>query len=340
MFTLGPFRGWRASLAAMAFRWIARLRSRRAGIVLVYHRVGGAGGDESFEILPAVSGTVFEQQLRHLRRKYRVVPASDILQAARARRRGERFPVAITFDDDLSCHAREAAPRLEQAGLTATFFLSGASLQRPFAFWWESLQAVVDRDWDEALALVGTASEPADIHELGLRVQSLPPADRDAVAQRLGETLGSNPTESGLRAGDVRALVESGFELGFHTRRHDFLPLLDDGALAAAMHEGRAELEELAGRPLDTFAYPHGDVDARVAQAARQAGYRYGFTTQPEVVRPDTDPLLIGRFEAPFGYLGRFALQLTRALWARRRRPSGRPGSPDTSPPARPGAGS
>ena len=99
------------------------------------------------EISAAVSLHNFERQLRHLRRRYRVVPASCLAEAAAARTRGRRVPVAITFDDDLPSHLSHAAPALRRARLSATFFLSGAGLNGPFSFWWQLLQ----RAWDRGL---------------------------------------------------------------------------------------------------------------------------------------------------------------------------------------------
>ena len=52
--------------------------------------------------------------------------------------------MAITFDDDLPEHVRDALPALRAADLPATFFLNGASLHSPHAFWWEELQQAVD----------------------------------------------------------------------------------------------------------------------------------------------------------------------------------------------------
>jgi peptidoglycan/xylan/chitin deacetylase (PgdA/CDA1 family) len=236
-----------------------------------------------------------------------------------ARRRGQRIPIAITFDDDLACHVTQSAPLLRRAGLTATFFLTGASLSGPFAFWWERLQAVADGDLAHARAILGAPAGRGDIHALGLEVQSMQPAERDAVADRLAEALGPDLDDAGLRASQVRALVDAGFEIGFHTRHHDFLPNLEDDALAAALSDGRSELEEVVGRPLDAFAYPYGGVDARVAEAARDAGFNYAFTCRPEAVGRGTDPLLIGRVEEVFDSTGRFALRLLRRLWAQHR---------------------
>src|SRR5437762_2220702 len=86
------------TILALLVCWLARMSSSRAGVALVYHRVGGRGGDPNVEILAAVSSSAFGRQLRHLRRHYRVVPAAELLDAVRSRRRGERFPVSITFD--------------------------------------------------------------------------------------------------------------------------------------------------------------------------------------------------------------------------------------------------
>jgi peptidoglycan/xylan/chitin deacetylase (PgdA/CDA1 family) len=283
-----------------------RLTGARAGVALMYHRVGDPPGDPTCELNPLLGSRLLASQLRYVRACFRVVPASELMEAAASRRRGRRFPLALTFDDDLASHVTEAAPLLRRSGLTATFFLTGASLSKPFTFWWERLQLAVDR---------GLTPAKQGIHALAGEVQVMEPAARDEYAERLAGLVGTDDQDPGLPAAHVRALVDAGFEIGFHTRRHDFLPILDDDALAAALRDGRTELEELAGRPLEGLAYPHGGADARVAAAARAAGYRYGFTCDREAVGAGTDPLLIGRLDEVFDSTGRFALRLVKTLW-------------------------
>src|SRR5256885_15741648 len=103
--------------------------------------------------------------------------------------------------------------------------------------------------------------------------------------------------------------------MGSPPRRHEYLVLLDEEALARAMSEGRDELEALAGRPLDTIAYPHGGAEQREADAARAAGFRWGYTTRAMAVTPESDPLQLGRVECSFRSMGHFALRLSRALF-------------------------
>jgi peptidoglycan/xylan/chitin deacetylase (PgdA/CDA1 family) len=292
----------------------ARLSGRRVGIALVYHRVDDRRGSLDHELVPALASRLFEAHVRHLTARYRIVPASDLVTATRERRRGDRFPVAITFDDDLPSHIHAAA-LLERQGATATFFVCGSSLHAPHEFWWERLQTAVDRGLD----LSGLPGAPpkggkVDVHGLGRAIEDLPPRARDDVDAKLRRLVGPERATAGLRADDVRRLVASGFEIGFHTRRHDRLPALDTDALERAMHEGRVELETLAGRRLTAIAYPHGRADARVAAAARAAGFEVGFTGRPEPVTLDADPLLLGRLSPSYDSVGELAFDLAWAL--------------------------
>jgi hypothetical protein len=119
---------------------LERRSTRQAGLALVYHRIGEPPGDPRYELVPALSTRLFETQLNHLRTAYRVVPPSQLLEATLERRAGDRFPVALTFDDDLRSHIDIVGPALQRAGLPAAFFLCGASLDASHSFWWEDLQ--------------------------------------------------------------------------------------------------------------------------------------------------------------------------------------------------------
>ncbi|HEY3070553.1 MAG TPA: polysaccharide deacetylase family protein [Gaiellaceae bacterium] len=295
---------------ALPLAWLARRSDGHLGFALVYHRVDDPHGDPRRELVPAMGTSLFTAQVRHLCSRYRVVAASELLGATRQRRRGEPFPVAITFDDDLATHADVVAPILASAGATAAFFLSGASLHAPYRFWWERLQAAVDRRLELRSLSVGTARRASGIHELGRQLEALPPAARKTIEVELERIVGPDPPEAGLRAENVERLATAGAEIGFHTRRHDLLPSLDDDDLARAMEEGRSELADTVGQPLTAISYPHGRADARVASAARAAGFDVGFTGSPELVTDQSDPLLLGRLSPSYRSLGEFAFEI------------------------------
>jgi peptidoglycan/xylan/chitin deacetylase (PgdA/CDA1 family) len=75
---------------------------------------------------------------------------------------------------------------------------------------------------------------------------------------------------------DLGELADSSWEIGSHTCTHPHLTALDDSSLARELEEPREESVRQLGRPFETIAYPYGDVNDRVAEMTRRAGYRAG----------------------------------------------------------------
>jgi peptidoglycan/xylan/chitin deacetylase (PgdA/CDA1 family) len=301
--------------------WALRLRTRlsreRIGLVLCYHRIAERPGDPARELSAAISLNEFERQLRHLRRGYSVVPASRLVRAAAARRPGQRLPVAITFDDDLPSHLSTAVPALQRARLSATFFISGAGMDGPFSYWWQLLQRAWARDLVDSVLLEswGIQERKVSVRQVARRIQDMSPTERDAATASLRTTLGGDAPADTLSRDGIEALAAAGFEIGFHTLRHDDLVGLSDERLRLAMREGRPELERIVG-PLLTISYPHGRADTRVAAAARAAGFEFGFVANGSPVTIGDDPHRLGRRYPARGRSGEFALDLARVLSA------------------------
>jgi peptidoglycan/xylan/chitin deacetylase (PgdA/CDA1 family) len=289
--------------------------------VLCYHDVADAPGDPSSELVAPHSSEQVMHQLRHLRRSYRIVPAADVLTAMRERRPGGRLPVAITFDDDLPCHAGIVLSLLEDAGAPATFFLTGRGLDGKAIPWWVSLQAIVDNDLQppqrERIAqLIGCAPEElerAHVRRLARRIETLDAPERAEIEKALAAATETAPAW-GLRSDAVRRMAQHGHEIGFHTLRHDPLPALADEALELAMRQGTDALEQAAGRPLRLISYPHGKADARVAAAADAGGFVLGFTGSGCAANAEDTPWLVSRIEPTWLRGGRFELQLARTV--------------------------
>jgi peptidoglycan/xylan/chitin deacetylase (PgdA/CDA1 family) len=72
---------------------------------------------------------------------------------------------------------------------------------------------------------------------------------------------------------DLALLREHGWEVGSHTRTHPRLTRLNDEELGRELRDSKLELESGLGAVCTSLAYPYGDHDARVVQAARRAGY-------------------------------------------------------------------
>jgi peptidoglycan/xylan/chitin deacetylase (PgdA/CDA1 family) len=68
-----------------------------------------------------------------------------------------------------------------------------------------------------------------------------------------------------------------------------------DAELQAELAGSKADLETLTGAPVTQFCYPYGDLDARVANAVRSAGYEAATTVQRGRACPGDDPMLLRR---------------------------------------------
>ena len=302
---------------------VLRSSDRQVGVAILYHGVGGPARAAGEELVPSVALDHFADQVSHLRRHYEVVVASELQAATERRHRGQRLPVAITFDDDDPGYVEHALPVLDGAGVRATFFLNGASLERPRWFWWERLQAAWDRDLvdDDLLARLPAHASDGErsLRAIGDAISTLPPGEVARVQAALADRLGEDPPTARMGAEHVRRLADAGHEIGFHTREHPFLPVLEDDELERSLSEGREALEALTGAALTAFAYPSGGADARIVEAARQAGYRAAFTTRKAPVTPRSDPLALGRIVPQPGGAAPLSLEVGRTLAGRPR---------------------
>jgi len=97
-----------------------------------------------------------------------------------------------------------------------------------------------------------------------------------------------------LSPGQLKELGEM-FEIGCHSLTHAYLTDLDDRGLQAETLQAKSRLEQALGRPIHHFSCPGGRYDARVANAARTAGYRTVATSSVHANSAETDPFALGR---------------------------------------------
>ncbi|HZF14173.1 MAG TPA: polysaccharide deacetylase family protein [Thermoanaerobaculia bacterium] len=76
-----------------------------------------------------------------------------------------------------------------------------------------------------------------------------------------------------LDAAALRRLADGGIEIGSHSRSHRDLTASSDAELTAEVVGSRQDLEAALGRPVLTFCYPYGRLDARARAVVEAAGY-------------------------------------------------------------------
>jgi peptidoglycan/xylan/chitin deacetylase (PgdA/CDA1 family) len=124
------------------------------------------------------------------------------------------------------------------------------------------------------------------------------------VADAIGKTSGWNAAEDALPLlgwEQIRALQAEGVELGSHSASHPALTGLTPVEIVREAARSRALLTEGLGRPVEAFAYPHGDLDPTVAHLVGACGYLYGLTSLPGSAKSDDPLLALPRIEVAGG---------------------------------------
>jgi peptidoglycan/xylan/chitin deacetylase (PgdA/CDA1 family) len=93
-----------------------------------------------------------------------------------------------------------------------------------------------------------------------------------------------------LSSQQVRELASGrGIEIGGHSVTHSSLPLLDRETRQQEIVANKRRLEELLGRPLHHFSYPHGELCDDTVSLLKHAGYASACTTQACAVDQSVD---------------------------------------------------
>ena len=134
-------------------------------------------------------------------------------------------------------------------------------------------------------------------------------------------------TSNALTWAQIKEMSDEGVDIQSHALTHPFLTKrkhrsMSDEKYAAWLRrelvESRRILEEQTGKSVEFIAYPYGDYDDRVANAAAKAGYTAALTCDFGPVKKGSNPLKMKRFViddqmdfAAFrGYLGAKPMRL------------------------------
>ena len=99
-----------------------------------------------------------------------------------------------------------------------------------------------------------------------------------------------------MTADEVVELARGGLvEVGAHTATHAVLPWLGQAGQLAEIRSSKDALEQILGRPVETFSYPHGEFDAVSAGCVREAGLTCACTTQTQAATRRSRPFRIPR---------------------------------------------
>jgi peptidoglycan/xylan/chitin deacetylase (PgdA/CDA1 family) len=143
----------------------------------------------------------------------------------------------------------------------------------------DAYRSVYDNAWPALRALGVPASVYAPSDWVGRPEPMSWPGIDDAAAGPHADALRCMTWEQ------LAELQDAGWEIGSHTCSHPHLTQCDDAMLERELAASRELLAARLGG-CETIAYPYGDVDERVMQAARRAGYRLGAALPARMYAP------------------------------------------------------
>ena len=223
--------------------------------------------------------------------------------------RPEKPLLAITFDDGQRDNHRHAYDVLASHGVHASFFVVADATERDTTLWHDRVGYALQtpaagshsraRAAASATSLLGSVGvDIADhnvVHSCVSRLKRMTPEQRDVFIDELELLTGGaqRPAWDGMMSWrELKELHQEGHEIGSHSQSHAILPLVSDAQLEREVAGSRAHLKRQLGFEIDTFCYPNGDCDARVAAAVERAGYRHAVTTRYGINDSDTSHYL------------------------------------------------
>ena len=266
---------------------------------------------------PRRDAAAFERQLRWLKRRFQIVPLRTIVAAAsNGGTLGSK--VALTFDDGLRSNVELAYPLLHRLAIPATFFICPGLVDRGRWLWTHEMRRRLARLGPQARReLAQEWQAPQDTTQFVAWMKKLDSATRQRVESRVREaTPDFIPTAAEREEFDLadwkelRKLDPAIVTIGSHTLTHPILPGTAPAELESEVRDSRRQLERGLERPIDTFAYPNGDLDP-AADACVRKHYRAAVTTVNGWVKRGADAHQLPRLAAPTS-----VLKLARRIYA------------------------
>jgi peptidoglycan/xylan/chitin deacetylase (PgdA/CDA1 family) len=275
-------------------------------LILSFHRVVRDSQEAAqTPTLPFITVAAFENLIRYLQEKFRVITLDDWF-AAQRRTSG----VILTFDDGWRDNFLHAFPVLKKYRLPAIIFLAVAYIGAQKQFWqvklyhllkelpMEKIEGVKDSELRARLAEAKKSDvNPAAFRKLNSYLKTRPFRYLNEMISQLQEIPDIDPGPARLSWDEVKEMQKQGLQFGSHTFSHVILTVEDQQTVARELGESKEILERLLGEPVRHFAYPSGAHNQEIKNLVRQAGCLSAATTKEDANTSTTDPYFLNRIE-------------------------------------------
>lgn len=304
-------------------------------VVIMYHAVADEGGLEP-SILPdhrERAAEIFEAEMEYVSRVMRPIPLMELVERLTRRLPLPPNAVVVTFDDGYEDNYSIAFPILRKLKIPATIFLATGHIDSGLPFWWDELEARVERttqptldvrglgapaDWSSALPL--GAERKHTLRRVARWLRNLHPEEMKTRLARLTCRLeGDGPlsTPKLLTWDRVREMHGHGIEFGAHTVTHPNLRLLDPSEAEDEIQSSIERIQDVTNSRVRSFAYPYGlaeNFSHELKCAVARSHIEGVCTAVPGVPSSATDPFAIPRVSWSSGSVSLSAWKLNKYI--------------------------
>lgn len=279
-------------------------RKLNAGkVILTYHNVLPESALSPFFTNNVdVSEATFEFQIKSILEKYKIQPATEIVDQ-------QKNGIYLSFDDGMRNNIEIVEPILKKHGITAMFGICSGLMQRDIEFIWrDQIFLMLKNLLDKKIAISDLPLiSGLEINKTNLNKVASSITDYIQANNKMNDVYGyldevlvinnlvlkresfSQLRYSPMSLSDVRYLQSCGHYIASHTHTHRKLSMLSDAELRNELNISRDYLRKEVG-DCDGLVYPYGsagEVNNKVRDFAREAGYRYAFLNTTKSFKRD-----------------------------------------------------
>jgi len=280
-------------------------------LVLTYHGVVAKRHTDRLRYANTVSVAEFDCHLAALRRHFTPIGPADLRAWYEGQQGLPDNPVLVTFDDGYRNNLTLAAPVLKAHDIPCVFHVATGYVGTARTLWTTEIVGTLLRWPSIFVPTPDGAKAPAPKSDL----------ERGQLAHRVKEQckrISWDALQSYLKHlrekaleidedeelcrfmtwDEVRELRRQGFEIGSHTVEHPILSRVSPAQLEFELRESKRHIEQETGAPCVAIAYPNGDpgsISQAVVDAARDEGYRLGFTVIEQFTAKPANALAVNR---------------------------------------------
>ena len=287
-----------------------RLNRRKTPIcqIFIFHRVN----DDYDPFLPSVPVAVFRKQMEFLKQNFPIISLDQVASGSYAES-GEKYSVAITFDDGYRDNFLKAFPVLNKLEMPATIFLATGYIESGELPWYDQISWAFKLTTRPRFSLADVGGPETALNQRSEVLQAMGKTlawlrtiedeKRRTIIPRIFEELGVSDglsvPNSMLSWDEIKQMSKQKITFGAHTISHPALSRTNSARLETEIVGSKNKIEETLDLPVRHFAYPFGqpsDVSDEAKKIVQRAGFSSAVTTVWGFNRPGDDLYDLKRF--------------------------------------------